>query len=165
MKPQKRDFSRTSDKLQLPLTIGWKENVELVDWGIARVRAKIDTGARTSALDVASYELREEPEVGLMARLQLALDSRHPDQLIQVVTPVLKMVVVANSSGICEQRPLVETTLRLGPIVKRVQLTVTNRATMRFRMILGRKALEGDFIIDVARKFLLRRSKKMKRDR
>ena len=54
------------------------------------------------------------------------------------------------------RRPLIETALRLGPVCKRVLLTVTNRAGMRFPMILGRKALEGDFVVDVSQKYLLR---------
>ncbi|MBV9122625.1 MAG: ATP-dependent zinc protease [Planctomycetes bacterium] len=140
-----------------PIIIGWKEYISFPAWNIHRVKAKIDTGARTSALDVTSYELREVPGQGLMAELRLALNRRHPEQLTIVHTPVLKMVSVRNTSGLEEQRPLLETELRLGPIVKPVQLTVTNRAGMLFRMILGRKALEGDFVVDVSRKYLLRK--------
>jgi len=139
-----------------PLVIGWKEYVDFVAWGIRRVKVKIDTGARTSALDVTSYDLREVDGQGLVAELRLALHRRHPKRLTSVRAPVLAMVVISNSSGIREQRPLIETELRLGPVIKRVQLTVTNRAGMLFRMILGRKALEGDFIVDVSRKYLLK---------
>ena len=137
--------------------LGWKEYVAFVDWPLRRVKAKIDTGARTSALDALSYELHEDPKAGLTATLRLALDPRNPERVDQVVTPVLRMIVVSNSNGMREQRPLVETTLRLGTVTKRVQLTITNRAGMRFRMILGRKALEGDFVVDVAQKYLLRK--------
>ena len=70
--------------------------------------------------------------------------------------PVLEIVVVRSSSGIWEERPLIETVVRLGPITKRIQVTVTNRSRMLFRMILGRKALEGDFVVDVSKKYLLR---------
>jgi hypothetical protein len=139
-----------------PLVIGWKEYVQFVDWNIRPIKAKIDTGARTSALYVSSYELREVPGQGLMAELRLALSHKHPERLTVVHVPVLQTVVVSNSGGIREQRPLIETAVRLGPVTKRVRLTVTNRAGMRFRMILGRKALEGDFIVDVSRKYLLK---------
>jgi hypothetical protein len=138
------------------MVIGWKEYVDFVAWGIRRVKVKIDTGARTSALDVTSYDLREVAGQGLVAELRLALNRRHPTRLTTVRAPVLEMVVITNSSGIREQRPLIETDLRLGPVTKRVQLTITNRAGMRFRMILGRKAIEGDFIVDVSRKYLLK---------
>jgi hypothetical protein len=141
-----------------PHVLGWKEYVGFVDWPLRRIKAKIDTGARTSALDVLSYELHERPD-GMTTTLRLALDPRQREQVQEVVTPVLKMVVVCNSGGMRELRPLVETTLRLGPVVKKVKLTITNRAGMRFRLILGRKALEGDFVVDVARKYLMRRVK------
>jgi hypothetical protein len=140
-----------------PVLVGWKEYVALPDWGLRRVKAKIDTGARTSALDAAGYELRRTESDGLVAELRLALRRKHPEQLTVVHVPVLRMVVVRNSMGVCEQRPLIETTLRLGPVTKRIRLTVTNRAGMCFRMILGRKALEGDFLVDVSQKYLLRR--------
>jgi hypothetical protein len=138
-----------------PLLIGWKEYVAFPDWGIARVKVKIDTGARTSALDVARYELSEAAD-GLRATLHLALDRRHPERRVVVHVPVLRLVVVRNSGGLPEQRPLIETRLRLGPVLKRVRLTVAHRTGMRFRMILGRKALEGDFVVDVSRKYVLR---------
>jgi hypothetical protein len=140
-----------------PYLVGWKEYLALPEWNIPRIKAKIDTGARTSALDVVSYEFRPGEE-GLQAELRLALDPKHPEKLTVVQSPVLRLVVVSNSGGMREERPLVETTLQLGPVTKRIRLTITNRAAMRFRMILGRKALEGDFVVDVSRKYLLRSS-------
>jgi hypothetical protein len=142
-----------------PLVVGWKEYVQLPDLGVSRIKAKLDTGARTSALDVHSYELRDEPGRGLVAVLRLALSRRHPRRLTVVTTPVRRMIVVSNSGGAREQRPLIETTLQLGPVRKRIALTVTNRAGMRFRMLLGRTALEGDFLVDVSQKYVLRPQK------
>jgi hypothetical protein len=140
------------------LVLGWKEYVALPDLGVPRLKAKIDTGARTSVLDVQSYDLREGPG-GLVAVLRLALSKRHPGRLTVLTAPVQRLVVVSNSGGVREQRPLLETTLQLGPVRKRIALTVTNRAGMRFRMLLGRKALEGDFLVDVHRKYLMRGQK------
>jgi hypothetical protein len=139
-----------------PLLIGWREYAAFPDWGIRRIKVKVDTGARTSALDVASYELWQEDGLGLVARLRLALDRKNRLKYQVIECPVLEMVTVRNSSGQREQRPVVETTLRLGPVRKRVRLTLTNRSGMRFRMILGRKALENDFIVDVSKQYLLR---------
>lgn len=146
----------TETRCTPPYSVGWKEYIDFPEWGIQRVKAKIDTGARTSALDVVTYELRETPGGGLLAVLRLALDRRRPQEHRVVEVPVLRMVVVSNSSGMREQRPLIETTVRLGPVVKPVRLSVTNRSGMRFRMILGRKALEGDFLVDVSRKYLMK---------
>jgi hypothetical protein len=141
----------------MPLLIGWKEYVELPDWGIRRLKVKIDTGARTSVLDVAGYDLEEVPGQGLVARLQLRLSRKHPERLTVVQAPVLRMIEVRNSGGVAEQRPLVETRVRLGPVSKPVRVTITNRAGMLFRMLLGRKALAGDFLVDVSKKYLIRR--------
>lgn len=139
-----------------PVVVGWKERMDFPAWGICRVKVKIDTGARTSALDVVSYELRAVTGRGLVARLRLALHRKRPHRVKTIEAPVLEMIVVSNSSGMCEERPLIETTVRLGAITKRVRLTVTNRAGMCFPVILGRKALEGDFLVDVSQKYLLR---------
>jgi hypothetical protein len=160
MKPTQGAQAGAETPIRPMHTIGWKERVDLVEWGVRRLRAKVDTGARTSALDV-DYRLRQDPALGQVADLRLALDAHTDGRIIEVVAPVLRMVVVANSAGVTERRPLVETTVRLGPVVKRVQLTLTSRPGMRFRMILGRKALEGDFVVDVAAKFLLRKPKRV----
>jgi hypothetical protein len=142
-----------------PVAIGWKEYVDLPDWDLRRIKAKVDTGARTSVLDVAGYDLVEVPGRGLVARLRLVLHRKHPERVTVVEAPVLRMVHVRNSGGVQEQRPLLETTLRLGPVCKRIRLTITNRAHMRFRMLLGRHALAGDFVVDVGQKYLLKRRK------
>ena len=139
-----------------PLVVGWKERLDFPAWGIRRVKAKMDTGSRTSALDAVDYELFHVDEVGLCVRLRLALHRKHKDELRLVEVPVLRMVVVRNSGGQCEQRPLIETEIDLGPVRKRVLLTVTNRAGMRFRVLLGRLALANDFVVDVGKKYLLR---------
>src|SRR5262245_25286572 len=102
-----------------PLLIGWREYLAFPEWGVRRVKVKIDTGARTSALSVASYDLRPVEGGGLVAELRLALDPKNPGRWRVVQAPVLKMVAVRNSSGLREQRPLVEATVRLGPVEKR----------------------------------------------
>jgi hypothetical protein len=141
--------------LSRPLTIGWKEYVGFPEWHIRHVKTKIDTGARTSALDALDYDLRQT-DSGLVVDLRLALRRKHPERILAITVPVLSMVTVSSSSGLREQRPLIEAAIRLGPITKRVRLTITNRSTMLFRMILGRTALEGDFVVDVSKKYLMR---------
>jgi hypothetical protein len=135
------------------LAIGWKEYLDFPEWGIRRVKAKVDTGARTSALDVARYVLQRRPE-GLIARMALALNRRRPSALVEVETPVLRLVVVTSSDGVREERPVIETSIRLGPIEKRIRLTVTDRSGMLFPVLLGREALAGSFVVNVAHKYL-----------
>jgi hypothetical protein len=138
-----------------PAVIGWKEYVGLPEWGLTRVRAKVDTGARTSALDVAHYDLVELPGRGLVARLLLAVRRKKKPAPSLIEAPVLKIVVVTNSNGMREQRPVVETVAQLGRFSKTIRFTLTNRAGMRYRVILGRAALAGDFVVDVSKKYLL----------
>jgi hypothetical protein len=140
-----------------PLVIGWREYVAFPEWNVRRVKVKVDTGARTSALDVAGYELLHEDGQGLLAELRVVLNRKKPHQLKLIRVPVLGMIGVRNSTGTRQERPLIETTIQLGPVVKRVRLTITDRARMRFRMILGRKALEHDFLVDVSRQYLFGR--------
>jgi hypothetical protein len=140
------------------LTIGWKEYLDLPELGIRRLKAKVDTGARTSALHVAWLEVAgEEPDGTAEVRFAVAPDRRHPGPLVEARARLLRLIRVTDSGGHPEVRPLIETELALGPVRKRILLTLTDRTGMLFRMILGRKALEGDFAVDVSRKYLLRR--------
>jgi hypothetical protein len=136
------------------LTIGWKEYLDFPEWGIRRVKAKVDTGARTSALDVARYVLQQGPG-GLIARMTLSLNRRQPSALVEIETPVLRLVVVTSSDGVREERPVIESNVRLGPVEKRIRLTVTDRSGMLIPILLGREALAGSFIVNVAHKYLL----------
>jgi hypothetical protein len=134
--------------------IGRRERVCFPEWGLRRVRAKIDTGAYSSALDVREYELFEA-ESRSMVRIQLLLNRRHPQRVAIVETPVAGMIFVRNSSGKRESRPLIEPLVQLGPVIWRIRLTITNREPMRCPMLLGRHALAGRFLVDVGGKDLL----------
>jgi ribosomal protein S6--L-glutamate ligase len=138
-----------------PLRIGRKEFLTFPDWNV-RLRAKVDTGAFSSVLDVAEYELDRDDTGRLVARLALCLSRRHPQRQTVVFAPVVKMVGVTSSCGWRQERPLLEATVRLGPVEKVIRMTVTNRAHMRCRTLLGREALAGAFVVDVSHKYLLR---------
>jgi hypothetical protein len=149
---QKRQESSCSPEEGL-VTIGWKERIDFPEWHLRRVKAKIDTGARTSALDAAGYEIREAEGI-LVAEIQLSLRRKSGRPRI-IHAPVLGIVAVANSAGIHEERPLIETLVQIGPVRERVRFTVTNRSRMRFPVILGRSALAGHFVVDVRRRLVL----------
>ena len=144
-----------SDATPRPLLIGWKERLDFPEWGLRNVRVKIDTGARTSALGVEACEL-VEADGRRVARLRLAPYRRRPERTAVVEAPVLRMVHVTNSGGGREERPLIGALIRLGPVCKRIRLTITSREGLRFPMILGREALAGSFVVDVGRKYVLR---------
>lgn len=138
-----------------PVAIGWKEYVALPELGVASLKAKVDTGARTSSLHVAAIrrlagEERGEAEL----EITLAPDRRRPGHLVRARVLQLARIRVTDSGGHSELRPVIETLLVLGPVAKRIRVTLADRSNMLFRMILGRKALEGDFVVDAARKYL-----------
>ena len=145
------------DDLRPPIRIGWKEYLDLPELGLHRLKGKIDTGARTSTLHVHSLTYQDRLADGSQAaELVLAPDRRRPDHLVTARVRVLRHIRVTDSGGHPELRPLIETELALGPVRKRILLTLTDRSGMLFRMILGRKAVEGDFCVDAAAKYLLR---------
>ena len=139
-----------------PYLIGRKEFVAFPEWNLGRLRAKIDTGAFSSSLGVAKYELKRGANGRLIAWLTLCPNRHEPSRVVVVQAPVLKMVGVTCSSGVRERRPLLETTIRLGPLERRIRLTIANRSAMRCPMLLGREALNGSFLVDVSKKYLLR---------
>lgn len=140
-----------------PLRIGWKEYLDLPEMGIFRLKAKIDTGARTSALHVDSLTVVETlPDGTEIAEVEIGTDRRHPGRRVIARVALLGRVRVKDSGGHPDLRPYLETEIVLGPVRKRIRLTLTDRSGMLFRMILARKALEGDFVVDTSRKYLLR---------
>lgn len=139
--------------------IGWREYVELPDWGIARVVAKADTGARSSAIDVSHLE--ELP--GDRVRFEVVSDRRGSGRSSVVEADVLRRAHVKSSFGEGHDRLFVETTLKLAGREVPVQLGLVDRRAMRWRMLLGRRALEGVFAVDPGRCYLHGRRKPKKR--
>jgi hypothetical protein len=140
-----------------PIRVGWKEYLDLPELGLRRLKGKIDTGARTSTLHVQSLTyLQHLPDGTQAAEVLLAPERRDPSRRVAARVRILRHIHVTDSGGHRELRPLIETELVLGPVRKRIFLTLTDRSGMVFRMILGRKAVEGDFFVDAAAKYLLR---------
>jgi hypothetical protein len=147
------------------VVIGWTEYVDLPRWGVNRLRAKVDTGARSSALHVEN--LRELPR-GYVS-FDVVLHRRKRERHVQVHTKVLRRSVVRSSTGEGMRRIFVSTVLRLGPVQKEIEVSLVDRGEMIHRMLLGRSALSGPFLIDVDRRLALgtppRRKRKKARSR
>lgn len=138
------------DPLRGRILIGIAERIDLPEWGVTRLRAKIDTGARTSALHVDGIE--ELP--GDRVRFWIILDRKRGRRL-QVEAPVARTARVRSSSGRAEKRIFVSTRLRLGGVEKHIEISLASREPMIFRMLLGRTALGSDFVVDPAHRYLL----------
>lgn len=138
-------------------TIGWKEYVGLPELGVDRLKAKVDTGARTSALHILNFQvIRRHDDGTAEIEMTVPLD-REGSRRTVCRARMIDRIRVTDSGGHPAVRPLIETVLRLGPVSKRIRLTLSDREGMLFRMLLGRKTLEGSFLVDVSGKYLLSR--------
>lgn len=136
----------------MPETLGWREWAALPELGIARIKVKLDTGARTSSLHAFDLERfrREDTD---MVRFEIHPHQRSARGAILVERPVLEDRWVRNSGGQRELRPVIETTVGIGGRTWPIELTLTRRDAMGFRMLLGRQALRQRALVDPGRSF------------
>jgi len=149
----------SSDPAKRKTLIGWKEHVSLPDWGIARLRAKVDTGARTSALHVEELERLPEQQV----RFRVVLDRKRSHKRVTVTAPIARVGRVLSSSGHYTTRVFVVTTLRIGDVDAAIELNLVDRQQLSFRMLLGRTALADHFLIDAHRAYVLTKAARRRR--
>ena len=139
------------------ITLGWREWVRLPDLlpdPAETIKAKIDTGARTSAIHAWDLE-HVERDAAPWVRFSLHPRQRDDTHVVVAEAPLLEEREVRSSNGEVERRVVIETTLELGGVHHRIELTLTNRDQMGFRMLLGRTALAGHALVDPGRSYLL----------
>lgn len=137
------DSSQT--KPNLPC-VGWREWLSLPELGIKNIKAKIDTGARTSALHTFSLEFFPKGDEEWV-RIGLHPKQNSVEEFFTEARVVDKRMV-RDSGGHEEVRPVIETLFVVGQHSFRAEMTLTSRDNMKFRMLLGRKALETRFLVD-----------------
>ena len=132
---------------------GWREWVALPDLEVSWVKAKLDTGARTSSIlawDVTPFSRDGDDWV----RFQLHPWQRSDLDAVDVELPVADRRVVRSSTGHEEERIVVTTTIRVLDLDLDAELTLTNRDDMGFRMLVGREALRGSILVDPGRSYV-----------
>jgi len=131
--------------------IGWRERVDLPEWGLRNVRAKIDTGAKISAIDVAQIE--DLPDGSIRFEVVYRLTPRRRTKW--VTASPSRSSVVKPSHGQTQERHVCTTTLVMGGVEHEIELSLVCRQAMLCRMLIGREALEGWYVVDPSRKYVL----------
>ena len=144
--------------------LGWREWLSLPELGIPGIKAKIDTGARTSALH--AYFVEPYREAGReMVRFGVHPLPRREDIALICTAPIKERRQVTDSGGHREERFVIESEIRLGDRAYRIEMTLTNRDSMKFRMLLGRSALQTIGLpIDAGRSYLVGKSLRKRYD-
>ena len=135
----------------LPI-VGWREWVSLPELGIKRIKAKVDTGARSSSLhafDIEPFERDGESWV----RFKVHPVQRNEHKEVVAEAQVLEHRSVRSSSGESSTRPVILTSVVLLKQRIEVELTLANRDAMGFRMLLGREAVRGRYLVDSGRSY------------
>ncbi len=133
--------------------IGWREWVNLPDLGVKWIKAKVDTGAATSAVhadDVEVFKRRGKEWV----RFVIHPKQRSTKRAVHTEAKLVEWRGIRSSNGQLERRPVIETTIRLGNVEWKAEVTLSNRDQMGFRMLLGRSSLHGNFLVDCSASFI-----------
>ena len=141
------------------ITLGWREWLRLPDLGISAIKAKVDTGARTSAIH--AFELRTFLEAG-RERVEFRIHPLQKDDatIVTCTADVLDKRVVTDSGGHKEERVVISTMLGIGEYSWPIEATLTARDDMLFRMLLGRTAIKGRAQVNPARSYLVGKKRK-----
>ncbi len=140
-------------------TIGWREWVLLPDLGLPEIKAKIDTGARTSCLHAFSVEpfIKDGKQW-----VRFGIHPHQDDTETEVFSEaeVIDKRMISDSGGHKEERYVIATEVELANQRWPIEITLTNRDTMLFRMLLGRTAMASRIIVDPGKSFLFGKAKK-----
>lgn len=132
--------------------VGWREWIALPDLGVPAIKAKLDTGARTSALHAFDVEPYTE-NGGEFVRFSVHPVQGRDDIALPCSAPLLDRRKVRSSTGHRQRRYVILTSVALAGYRWQMELTLTNRDEMKFRMLLGRTAMAGHLLVDPQKSF------------
>lgn len=132
------------------IMLGWREHVAIPEWGIRRIAAKIDTGARTSAVHVGEIEHVSDDRIRF--EVIYKVNPTHKGRWVEA--DLVRKSSVKPSSGVEQERPVVMAKIRIGEVEREVEVSLVCRKNMRCRMLVGRTALNGLFVVDSSKKYL-----------
>lgn len=135
------------------IPLGWREWLALPELGIGPIKAKVDTGARTSSLHAFAVE-RFERDGEPWVRFKVHPRQRDAKTTVIAEAKLLDEREVRSSSGKATLRPVIATPIRLGHHTVRAEVTLVRRDLMGFRMLLGRQAMRGRFLVDPGSSYL-----------
>ncbi len=142
-----------SEKNNNPVAVGWREWVALPELGLPAIKAKIDTGAKTSALHAFYTDVYEIDGIK-MVKFGIHPIQKKLDLAVDCHSPIKDYREISDSGGHKEMRYVIETLMEIGGHQWPIELTLTNRDTMRFRMLLGRRAMEQRMIVEPGASYL-----------
>ena len=144
----------TDSKNRKLLTLGWREWVSLPDLGLDAIKAKVDTGARTSTLH--AFEVRDFEEDGKKrVEFKIHPNQKDNDTVVVCTADVIDERRVRDSGGHQEMRWVIRSTLELGDHTWPIEITLTSRDDMLFRMLIGRTAMNRRALVNPARSYLV----------
>lgn len=147
-------------KFEKLLLIGWREWCALPELDIPAIKAKIDTGARTSALHAFNIHLKTKKGQPVVAFSVFPLQG-NTQVIVNCESPLVDERLITSSNGHREHRYVILTAIKINNQMRPIELSLSNRDPLKFRMLLGREALKNLAAIDVTRSFCQGRVKKI----
>ncbi|HEV8245327.1 MAG TPA: RimK/LysX family protein [Polyangiaceae bacterium] len=142
-----------------PFVIGVAERIDIPSWHVRGLAAKVDTGARTSALHVENLR-----EIGSdHVRFDIPLVPGRRERHVTVDARIIRHARVRSTNGESRPRIFVSVQIKLGPLERQIELGLVDRTQMQFRMLIGRSAIARACLVDVSKTYLLTRKPKSKR--